>query len=139
MTEKIEKLWFDGGRICILTDCGEKLSRPLEAFPCLKDATAEERASFVIGRFGDDVRWECIDEDIHISNFHEQTEPNPDNEVARLFAAFPLLDVAKTAQYIGISKDLLSKYIYGIKQPSEQRLQQIKSAFHSIGSALMAV
>ena len=29
---KIEKLWFDANRIYLLTDAGETLSRPLEAF-----------------------------------------------------------------------------------------------------------
>ena len=33
---RIEKLWFDANRIYLLTDAGETLSRPLEAFPVLK-------------------------------------------------------------------------------------------------------
>ncbi len=32
---KIEKLWFDANRIYLLTDAGETLSRPLDAFPVL--------------------------------------------------------------------------------------------------------
>lgn len=31
---------------------------------------------------------------------------------------------------MGINKSLLSKYIYGIKKPSEQRKMQIKEALH---------
>ena len=60
---KIEKLWFDSERIWITTDEGQTLSRPLEAFPTLKDATEPQRLSYKIGRFGDTIRWEEIDEE----------------------------------------------------------------------------
>ena len=136
---KIEKVWFDNERIYLLTDGGETLSRPLEAFPCLKDASAEERLDFRIGRFGDDIRWEKLDEDVHISNFYETTEPDPDNEIGRIFRTFPQLNVSEIARYIGINKSLLAKYIYGIKKPSETRTQQIKRALHEIGQELVAV
>ena len=137
--KKIQKIWFDGERIFMQTTDGEKLSRPLEAFPTLKDASEEDRADYKIGRFGDDVRWEKLDEDIHMSSFYEQQEPNPDNEIGRLFRAFPQLNVSEMAHYIGINKSLLAKYIYGIKKPSDQRVQQIKEALHAIGQQLIAV
>ena len=62
---KIEKVWFNDERIYLLTDGGETLSRPLEAFPVLKEASDADRLDFKIGRFGDDIRWEKLDEDIH--------------------------------------------------------------------------
>lgn len=135
----IKKIWFDNGRIYLLTDEGEELSRPLEAFPVLKEASESQRMDYKIGRFGDDIRWEGLDEDIHISSFYETSEPNPDNEVGRLFKTFPQLNVSEMARYIGINKSLLAKYIYGIRKPSEQRVQQIKQALHTIGKELMAV
>ena len=113
---KIERLWFDAHRIYLLTDAGETLSRPLEAFPVLKEASESERLDFKIGRFGDDIRWEKLDEDIHLSSFYDIVEPNPDNEVARIFARFPQINVSEMAKYIGINKSLLAKYIYGIKK-----------------------
>lgn len=137
--EKIQKVWFDDQRIYVQTDDGKTLSRPLEAFPVLKDASGEERNAFKIGRFGDDIRWEALDEDIHISSFYETSEPDMENEVARLFLMFPQLNVSEMARYIGINKSLLAKYIYGIKRPSPERLSQIKSAFHSVGERLIAV
>lgn len=136
---KIKKVWFSNERICVLTDTSETLSRPLEAFPCLKDASEEERRDFKIGRFGDDIRWESLDEDVHISSFYDTAEPNPDNEIARIFRNFPQLNVSETAKYIGINKSLLAKYIYGIKKPSEERMRQIKHALHEIGQELIAV
>ena len=137
--EKIQKVWFDSQRIYVMTDEGQTLSRPLEAFPVLKEATDEQRKAFRIGHFGDDIRWEELDEDVHISSFHETTEPNMENEVARMFLMFPQLNVSEMARYIGINKSLLAKYIYGMKKPSPERLSQIKSAFHSIGERLIAV
>lgn len=139
MMAKIEKVWFDTNRVYLLTDNGEELSRPLEAFPVLKDASPEERMDFRIGRFGDDIRWEKLDEDVHISSFYETSEPNPENEVGRIFRRFPQLNVSEMARYIGINKSLLAKYIYGIKRPSEERMRQIRNAMHTMGEELVAV
>jgi hypothetical protein len=136
---KIKKVWFDANRIYLLTDGGETLSRPLEAFPLLKDASELDRLDFQIGRFCDDIRWEKLDEDVHISNFYDTVEPNPDNEVARIFSHFPQINVSEMAKYIGINKSLLAKYIYGIKKPSIERMQKIKQAFHMMGQELIAV
>ena len=86
----------------------------MEAFPTLKEATESQRLSFKIGRFGDSIHWEEIDEDIHISNFHDTEEPDYDNEIARTFRRFPQLNVSEVARSMGIHKSLLSKYIYGI-------------------------
>ena len=83
---------------------------------------------FTIGRFGDDIRWEKLDEDVHISSFYDTTEPNPDNEVARIFSRFPQINVSEMA-----------KYIYGIKKPSVERMQKIRQAFHMMGQELIAV
>ena len=136
---KIKKIWFDAKRIFLMTDSGETLSRPLEAFPVLKDASESERLDFTIGRFGDDIRWEKLDEDVHIFSFYDTTEPNPDNEVARIFSRFPQINVSEMAKYIGINKSLLAKYIYGIKKPSVERMQKIRQAFHMMGQELIAV
>ena len=136
---KIEKLWFASGRIWITTDEEQTLSRPLEAFPTLKDATKVQRLSFIINRFGDSIRWEEIDEDIHISSFYNTDEADYDNEIARIFNRFPQLNVSEVARSMGIHKSLLSKYIYGIKKPSKQRKEQIKQYIRLLGQDLMAI
>lgn len=135
--ETIEKVWFDDRRILIKTSGGETLSRPLEAFPRLMEATVEQREQVVIGRFGDDLRWEFLDEDIHISSFYEKSEPNHDNEIARLFQMFPQLNVSQVALSMGINKSLLAKYIYGIVTPSPQRVQLVKKVLRDLGQALI--
>ena len=135
----IEKLWFDSERIWIQTDDLQKFSRPLEAFPTLKEASNEERMSFKINNLKDSIRWELIDEDIHISSFFEEQEPNYENEIALIFKKFPQLNISEVANSIGIHKSLLAKYIYGIKKPSEQRKQEIKNTLHDLGKQLLAV
>ena len=62
---KITKVWFEGGRIYIATNDGKTYSRPLEYFPILKEATDDQREAWKINKFGDAIRWEEIDEDIH--------------------------------------------------------------------------
>ncbi len=135
----IEKLWFDSKRIWIQTNDLQKFSRPLEAFPTLMEASNEERMSFKINNLKDSIRWEHIDEDIHISSFFEKQEPNYENEIALIFKKFPQLNISEVANSIGIHKSLLAKYIYGIKKPSEQRKHEIKNALHNLGKELLAV
>lgn len=137
--ETIAKLWFNGGRIYILTNKNNTYSRPLEAFPLLFDATPEQRNNCRIGSDGDDIRWEDIDEDIHISSFYNTEEPNPDNVIAAVFNRFPQLNVSEMARTIGINKSLLSRYIYGIKKPSEQRTEQILSAIRNLGKEMSEI
>ena len=137
--ETIVKLWFSDERIFILTDQGNEYSRPLEAFPLLLEATPQQRAKFEIGLDGDDIRWDEIDEDIHISCFFETTEPDTNNPIADVFKRFPQLNVSEVARTIGINKSLLSRYIYGIKKPSAQRTEQIFDAIRQLGREMAAI
>ena len=137
--EAIIKLWFEDGRIYILTDQDKTYSRPLEAFPLLFDATDEQRAKYEIGLDGDDIHWDEIDEDIHISSFFDTAEPNMDNPIADIFHRFPQLNVSEVARTIGINKSLLSRYIYGIKKPSQQRTDQIISTIRQLGREMAAI
>ena len=137
--EAITKLWFAEGRIYILTNQGNTYSRPLEAFPLLLEATPEQRSKYEIGLDGDDIRWDDIDEDIHISSFFVTEEPDTNNPIAEVFRQFPQLNVSEMARSIGINKSLLSRYIYGIKKPSEQRKEQILSCIRQLGRDMAAI
>jgi hypothetical protein len=75
---------------------------------------------------------------MHISSFYETSEPNIQNEVAKMFARFPWLNVSEVALAIAINKSLLARYIYGISKPSEQRLQQVRLTLHSLGTELQS-
>ena len=136
--EKIKNLWFDNNRIFIRTDKGRMYSRPLEAYPELMEASVEDRNDYVIGEEGDDIRWETLDVDLHISSFFESTEPNYHNDVAEMFARFPWINVSEVARSLNINKSLLSRYIYGIAKPSQQRVEQIRSALHAFGKELIS-
>ena len=137
--ERIVRVWFDKGRIFIKTDGNNIYSRPLEAFPLLYEATPEQRALFEIGLEGDDLHWDDIDEDIHISSFFETTEPDTDNVIANVFKRFPQLNVSEVARTIGINKSLLSRYIYGIKKPSQKRAEQILDAIRQLGREMASI
>ena len=135
----IVKVWFDDGRIYIRTESGDVYSRPLEAFPILLEATPAQRARYEIGFLGDDIHWEEIDEDIHVSSFLETAEPDAENNIARIFKRFPQLNVSEMARTIGIDKSLLSRYIYGIKKPSAQREKTIIEAIRSLGKEMASI
>ncbi len=135
--EKIEKVWFENGKIYIHTSTNKELSQPLEFFPILKEATDIQREAFTINKWGDAIRWVEIDEDIHISSFYEQVEKT-NNSVGELFAMFPQLNISEVAKSIGIHKSLLSQYIYGVKTPSDKRMNEIKSALHTLGMRLIS-
>ena len=137
--ESIEKVWFDEKRIYIETREGNIYSRPLEAFPLLLDATPAQRLHYEIGLDGDDLRWDEIDEDIHISSFYNTEEPNPDNVIANVFKRFPQLNVSEMARTIGINKSLLSRYIYGIKKPSKKRIEEIMEAIRRLGQEMAGI
>ena len=136
--ERIKNIWFDENRIYMKTTEGRVLSRPLEAYPELKDASMEQRNDFSIDEEGTSIRWEDLDADMHISSFYETSEPNSQNEVAAMFKRFPWLNVSEVANAIGINKSLLARYIYGISKPSEKRLQQIRVTLHTLGTELLS-
>ena len=115
------------------------ISEILLAFPLLLDASEEQRAKYEIGLEGDDLHWDDIDEDIHISSFFESVEPNRDNPVADVFHRFPQLNVSEVARTMGINKSLLSRYIYGIKKPSQQRVAQIMNTIREIGQQMASI
>lgn len=137
--ETIKNVWFENERIYMLSSEDKVYSRPLEAFPILKEATDAEREAYSIEMRGTALRWKQLDEDVHISSFYTVAEPVYTNEIASIFKRFPQLNVSEVARYVGINKSLLAKYIYGIKKPSDIRVMQIKEALHTIGSQLMAV
>ncbi len=136
---KIIKVWFEGGSICVATDDGKTYSRLLEYFPILKEATDEQRAGWKINKFGDAIRWEDIDEDIHLSSFYIAEKPDTNNVIGDVFRRFPQLNVSEIARTIGIHKSLLSKYIYGTKKPSEKRTEEILNTLRQIGHDLAQI
>ncbi len=135
---KIIKVWFKDGRIYIETDLKETLSRSLIDFPILLNATNAERADYRIVHNGEALRWDNIDEDIHVSSFY-RPDNHYDNEIAKIFVGFPQLNVKQFAKIVGINYTLLSNYINGSKKPSPQKVQFIKESLHNLGNELLTV
>lgn len=135
--EKIKTIWFDKDCIYMRTRTDKVYSRPLEAYPELMDATTEQRNDYVIGDDGEDIRWESIDADMHISSFLETSEPK-DNVIGAMFAKYPWLNISEVARSLNINKSLLARYIYGISKPSDKRIAEIKEALHKFGKELLS-
>lgn len=137
--DTIKIIWFDNGRIFMETNSNNIFSRPLEAFPILKNASKEEQNAYEIGKDRIDIRRKSLDEDIHINSFFEEKEPDFTNSIAQTLKQFPQLNISALAVQIGINKSLLAKYIYGIKNPSKERIQQIEDGLHTLGKRLLTV
>ncbi|MFV0555356.1 MAG: DUF2442 domain-containing protein [Mangrovibacterium sp.] len=135
--KQIKNIWFENERIYLLADDDKVYSRPLEAFPILKEAEKWQRDRFEIYLRGTAIRWEELDEDIHMSSFLEKEEPEYNNEIARIFNRFGELNVSAVAQRVGIDKSLLLKYIYGIKKPNDERTAEIKVVLREVGERLV--
>lgn len=137
MTDSIKKLWFADGRIFILTSNGERRSQPLEAFPALFCATPAQRGRYYLWDDGRSIRWEELDEDIHISNFFEDETVDYDNEVNRLLSRFPYLDMKAFAEYIGMHWTKLARFRYGVWKPNAETMEKIKQGIVSAGKEMM--
>lgn len=138
MDERIKMVWFDNGRIFIETDKGETLSHRLEVFPALMHASQTQREKFYLWAGNTSIRWEELDEDIHISHFHEEEIVNYDNEVNALFKRFPWIDMQVLAEYLGIHWTKLARFRYGVWTPSVDMLQDIKNAIVRMGKEMTA-
>lgn len=136
---EIKNVWFENERIYMLADDDKVYSRPLGAFPILKEASNAQRLKFKICLKGKALRWDELDEDIHISSFAETKELEYPNEVARVFNQIPELNVSAVARTIGINKSLLASYIYGMKKPSPERTEEIKDAIRKIAQNMLSV
>lgn len=136
--DRIKKLWFSDGRISIQTIEGLEYSQPLEAFPTLKDASDEERNRYVLWDNERSIRWENIDEDIHISNFYQPETVNLDNEVNHLLSKFPWLDLHEFARMLDMHKSKLDRFRYGIWIPSESTINKIRSLIKRLGEQMSA-
>ena len=84
MEKKIKTIEFVDGMILTTTMDGQVYCRPIDAFPLLRNASDEQRRAYTIGKFGDDVRWEAIDEDIHVSSLTKSlaSQMSPTNHLA---------------------------------------------------------
>lgn len=137
MKESIAKVFFSEGRIGIQTSSGESRTLPLEVFPALYYADENQRNEYYLWDNNRSIRWEGVDEDIHISHFYEEENVNPNNEVNHLLAKFPYLDLKSFADVVGIHWTLLARLKFGVVTASVEMLNRIKNALRSIGQEMV--
>lgn len=134
----IERVWFADNKIWVATTDGSQMCQPLELFPALMLATPEEREQYYLWGNNMSIRWEKLDEDIHISHFYENENVNYDNEVNKLLSRFPWLDMKEFAQYLGMHWTKLAKFRYGVWTPSPETFERIKEGIKDIGQQMLA-
>lgn len=139
MEKTLKKVWFTDKLIYAMTTDGEILSQKLEVYPTLLEATQEQRNNFEIWDNNQSIRWEELDEDIHITDLLEPDTVDYDNDVNKLLSRFPYLDLKAFAEYLGMNWTKLARYKYGVWRPSQSEFDEIKNGIHQIGQDMLAV
>jgi len=129
---KIESVWFDDGRIFILTNTGQKMWQSLLWYPRLQQATDDQRSRFEIDDEG--IRWDDLDEDVSLESFF-YNDPEPTG-IALIFRKFPELNASAISRRIGMKQSLLAAYISGRKKPSEAQEVRIKNEIRAFAREL---
>lgn len=135
MATRINKIWFDDGRIYGLTDDGRVLFQSLLYYKRLLHATDEQRNAYEINAFG--IRWEEIDEDVSFESF-EYPDPEPQG-ISKVLLSHPEINLSAVARRSGISQSLMAQYANGLKRPSDERADLIRNTLHDIGRELLSV
>ena len=134
---KVEKLWFENGRIYVTNDKGETLYQSLKFYPRLLVATDKQRAAYEFEPFG--IHWEEIDEDMSYESFYYEDTKEPALGIQEAFLSHPELNISAVARRMGIQQSLLASYIKGTKIPSPERKKFILDTIHEIGQSLLNV
>ena len=135
---KAQKVWFEHGRIYILTNDGREGSLPVRLFPRLYNATDAQRQNYTLSHFG--IHWPEIDEDLSYEGFFDKEQQSKsENAIGRIFSEYPELNARQIARMAGLNTTLFQQYIDGHKRPSAERLKQIESAIHRLGAELSAL
>lgn len=137
MEESITNVFFEDGCIGIVTTEGRHKTLPLEVFPALYYANKNQRMEFYLWDNNRSIRWEELDEDIHVSHFNEVENVNYDNEVNKLLSNYAGIDLKRFASSIGIHWTLLARLKFGVVTASTAMLERIKNGIQSIGHEMI--
>jgi hypothetical protein len=135
-TREIQKIGFTEDCIYIKFKSGEIKKSPLEWFPKLLNASAEQRENYTVSPMG--IHWEELDEDLSFDGFFTYEKKKP-NEISLFFQRFPEISMTKFAERTDISPAMLRHYVCGTKTPSEKRKKEIEKALHDLGRKLISV
>lgn len=132
---KAQKIWFENGYICLITNNGREGSLPLRLFPRLYRANEEQLQKFTLSAHG--IHWPELDEDLSYEGFFTEENTSKDRSVlSRIFFQFPELNQRQVARIAGINTKLFQQYIDGCKTPSVERMKSIEEAIKSLGIEL---
>ena len=134
---KVEKLWFENGRIYVTNDKGETLYQSLKFYPRLLVATDKQRAAYEFEPFG--IHWEEIDEDMSYESFYYEDTKETAPGIQDAFLSHPELNISAVTRRMGIQQSLLASYIKVTKTPSPERKKFILDTIHEIGQSLLNV
>jgi Protein of unknown function (DUF2442) len=81
---KAEKIWFDDTFIYVLTDEHQTGKMPLEWFPRLQKASAQDLQKFELWADGSWIHWEDIGEDLSVEGFFTFKKDNMPFETQRV-------------------------------------------------------
>ena len=93
---KVEKLWFENGRIYVTNDKGETLYQSLKFYPRLLVATDKQRAAYEFEPFG--IHWEEIDEDMSYESFYYEDTKETAPGIQDAFLSHPELNISAVAR-----------------------------------------
>lgn len=131
---KIANIWLTDKEVWIKTEDGREASERFDDYPRLRNATREQLENYRASDYG--IHWPDIDEDLSFEGFFK--DKNTGN-LYGLFLSHPELNASAVARRLGMSQSLLAQYISGIKRPSEERMELIKSEIRKIGQELSAI
>ncbi len=127
----IEKIWITDSAVWIRTADGREACEKFSDYPRLRDATQSQRENYTSDAFG--IHWEEIDEDLCFEGFFRNKNPNT---LYDLFMAHPEINASAIARRLGMAQSLLAQYISGAKNPSEERVEMIKTEIRRLGAEL---
>lgn len=131
----MKKIWLDRDYIYLENEEGKVMKQSLLWYPALKDASDDQRASYILGYDG--VHWRGLNVDISFESFlYDDAEPTP---LQRFFLTHKELNIAEFAKRIGLNASLLRNYVNGFKKPSAEREAMILEAIKALGNEYLHV
>ena len=129
------RIWFDGDYLYGEDESGNVLRQSLLWYPRLMHASEGERDNYTISTAG--IHWRNLDEDVSFESFYYKDAVPSDFQ--RFFLEHKEINIAEFSKLVGINASLLRNYIYGYKNPSEERKNKILEKIHSLGEAYVKV
>ena len=131
---QIDRIWLTDDAVWIRTADGEEAHESFSDYPRLKNATQKQRMQYVADGYG--INWPELDEDLSFEGFFHHKRRT---SLYNLFMEHPELNASAIARRMGMSQSLFAQYVSGIKNPSQDRMNEIVSTIHKIGKELQSI